>query len=353
MKKNKLAIAIGVVVLIGIVSLLAYRAQNRGASDGIIRVGAILPLTGVVAEAGEDMQRGVLLARDELSNKGVHLDLKIEDGKYLSKDSISCFNRLTAIGIDYLLIAGQVPAASVKPLVSKRQVKTMATIAGGKKIPEANDYMYRCYFSSYRVGEILGEYSNTNLLLKSVSILKIDNDWGSDAADGFRKAYNGDIQTIETYDIADKNIRPQVSKVLEGKPSGIFVTGFGPGFSICFNRIRESGYTGIILTDPQILEPSYQRQISNLSGIYYVCSEFDLPDRGGATQFFSREYVKKYKTAPSLFSAFGYTSLKILVDKNLYLRDKGDRYFCETPIGNICFDENGDAILPLYIKRFN
>lgn len=348
MKKNKLLIALGAAVLIGIVSLLAYKAQNRGASDDVIRIGAILPLTGVVSEVGVDIQKGILLAREYYEKNGLHIDVQVEDGKYLAKETIGCFNKLVSSDIDGIFVAGQVPAASIKPLVIKAKIPTMATIAGAKDIPLDNDYMFRCYFSAYKVGECMGSYASTNLIAKSVAIFKIDNEWGTDSAQGFITQYNGKILGVETFDIADTDMRAQVSKLLKMQPDGVFVTGFGPGFSTCFNRLRECGYSGKIMTDPGILEPAYQKNIKDVSDIYYVCSAFDSVRKDFSGMDFFLQYHEKYHDEPSLFSAFAYTSTIILIDQ---VSQKHITQYM-TPVGVVKIEKDGDVDIPLLIEQF-
>lgn len=338
-----------VCAIMAVLTIGTIGCNQQKDKDEEMVIGAILPLTGVVADAGKDMLNGLLLAKENFEEDGVKITLKVEDGKYTSKDSINCFNKLILGAPHGIIVAGQVPASSVKPMIKKSRIPAVATIAGGKEIPCGNEYIARCYFSSYEVGAMIATYASSNLAIKTCGILKIDNDWGVDAAAGFNQEFSGSVVAEETFVISDHDVKSQVSKILTKNPDAVFVTGFGPGFSTSFNRLIEAGYKGKILTDPQILEPAYQKNIKEIRGIYYVCSAFDNKEDNKLVSAFREKYVKRFNVPPSLFSAFAYSSLQVLLNR---VRGNGWTYSADTPIGHISVNYDGEITVPLIVGRF-
>lgn len=73
-KKHLVWIFVGFVALGLILSAPAYAAK----SDGVIKLGLVTDVTGILADYGENMRKGVVLAVEEINNSGGILGKKVE-----------------------------------------------------------------------------------------------------------------------------------------------------------------------------------------------------------------------------------------------------------------------------------
>ncbi len=89
-----------------------------------LRVGAVLPLTGVASLPGLHLKNGLMLAIEELAASGQKVDLLIEDSKTDSKSSVSAYQKLASIAkVD--AVVGDIWDFLVSPLIPlSKQSKT-------------------------------------------------------------------------------------------------------------------------------------------------------------------------------------------------------------------------------------
>lgn len=108
-----------VFVLSILIPVTAFAAEPK-----TLRVGAVLPLTGVASLPGLHLKNGLVLANEELSASGQKVDLLIEDSKTDSKSSVSAYQKLTSITkVD--AVVGDIWDFLVSPLIPlSKQSKT-------------------------------------------------------------------------------------------------------------------------------------------------------------------------------------------------------------------------------------
>jgi len=107
-------------LFVGLFSTPEGRAEEPK-NAGVFRVGAILPLTGPLADYGEAVKRGFELAQNDNSRNFKSIEFVFEDSKYDGKASLSAFNSLFARGdIDLYYIWGVTPNETLLPIISAR-----------------------------------------------------------------------------------------------------------------------------------------------------------------------------------------------------------------------------------------
>ena len=359
MKKNKLLIAIGTVVLIGIVSLLIYKAQNKSASDGVLRIGAILPLTGPVADDGQEAMRGVKIAGEMIKSKSeAPVDVLIEDGKYSPKESIAAFRKLSSqSNVGAMVAYGVVPVEVMMPIIKGSGMPLLATAVGAKDFPSRNDGFIRVWFPIGRISRLMSEYANTALNTPKIALFCIDNSYGLEAMDAFASAYKnqgGIVVAKETFSMDDMDVKSQLVKSLKSSPNVFFISGFGQGYISAINQLRELGFMGVILTDTAIVDPKVRKSVKNVSNIYFVDSCFsDICDSTPEAMEFKQKYMNMTsQQEPSMQALFSYEAIMLGHDM---LKNGIEAVMCgrhNSILGEISFGDKGEIVLPLIIRRF-
>ena len=312
MRKNKLLIAIGAAVLIGIVSLLAYRAQNQRASDGAIRIGVILPLTGDLSVEGEKSLAAVKLAAAEVNSVPTQEKIKliVEDGKFTKKDSLSAFNRMRMSGVDAIVAFGTPCTLALQDQVTRAEIPMLA-IDGTDGLSASSPWIFSCLQSMTQIGAAAGEYLSTDSKVQKVSLVVMNGDSGLSFAKGFKEKCGTKIVCEETFPPDAQDVRSIVQKAIFSGPDAVCVFGYGAGYLSMLNQLQEARFGGVILTDVNVTSV-LDKIKNNGSGIKYVSLNFG-PE---STNQKSKDFIDKIKTdygiEPSLFAAFAYEGVKML-----------------------------------------
>ena len=96
-----------------------------------VKIGAVLPLSGVVASDGEAALRGLQIAEADLNALGdLPFRVKIEprDGKFEPRESLNAFNLLISQNVAGMLLIGDNTCQMTKMQVAKREVPTIASM---------------------------------------------------------------------------------------------------------------------------------------------------------------------------------------------------------------------------------
>ena len=149
-------------------------------------------------------------------------------------------------------------------------------------------------FADERVRALYADGEESSLRAVPGKIRLVDGSLESEK--GFRAAFEkagGQIVATESFPFLASDLRPQVAKLLEARPDGIFVTGFGQGLITAINQLREGGWKGTICTDTAVVDPRVKKNLAALSDIVFVGNAFDEERaKGGVAADFAAKYRK-------------------------------------------------------------
>jgi len=369
MSRRNLWLIIGAVVVLAAILIGVRYAGRTGVETGSTeyKVGAIVFLTGPQAPLGTEVKNAMTVAQEELNGKGgvngKKINILYEDSKDSPKDAIAAFNRLETESVPVIIATGDVVTLNLAPIVDERKIPMVATIAAGPNIPQKSGWVFRIFIQATRQAETIANYAAKNLGLKSAAVLAINNEFGEATSGTFKSAFEklgGRITGIETYGVADRDIRTQITKLKGANPEAIYITGFGDGYGACVKQVRELKFTGLMLSDATLSTPFFQQQTAPANeGAYFTSTLYDENSQEGQTSSFISHYRAKFNTDPSFFAAFAYDSMN-LVALALARSDgtpQGIRNALASikdyqgVIGKVSFIENGDSDFPLVVKK--
>ena len=288
-----------------------------------VKIGAVLPLSGVVASDGEAALRGLQIAEADLNALGdLPFRVKIEprDGKFEPRESLNAFNLLISQNVAGMLLIGDNTCQMTKMQVAKREVPTIASMVVTERSVKGNDWMFRCWPPIATSSRIMARHMRAAGSVARAAVFHIDAVYGLESEKGFRAAFEkagGQIVATESFPFLASDLRPQVAKLMESRPDGIFVTGFGQGLITAINQLREGGWKGTIYTDTAVVDPRVKKNLASLADIVFVGNAFDEERaKGGAAADFAAKYKeltgsKSDEVPPQ--APFAYTAARILV----------------------------------------
>ena len=159
-----------------------------------IRVGFMAPLTGIFAQAGQDMLAGLKLAFDEMGNQaaGRKIELIAEDDegnparavakyrKLVSQDKVHVLTGVLLSNIGY----GLIPNIDADKLPSM-YLTTPDELTKRKPVK----WLMRLNFSASQPMHPLGEYAAKTLKYKRVAAIAMDNPFGHEQIGGFQRVF--------------------------------------------------------------------------------------------------------------------------------------------------------------------
>lgn len=336
-----------------------------------VRIGVILPLTGVSAELGVPMLEAMQIAEHNINDSiiksgGKKMKLLVEDGKSTANGAIAAFQKLRYENPSAFIIFGDIPCSNLAASVSKYDYPVIALAAAAENIPTLSDRYFRAWTTTSSASSELVIFAKKNLGKNNCAILSVDNNYGNEFAQSLKQKIidiGGRVLISETYDLSTQNIKMQIQKVIAKKPEVIFVIGFGNGYLAAFNQLRSMSYNGPLLTDETITIPEYYKAVANaLDSTYFSSTMFDPIDtKANSYKKFVLPFKEKLGVNPNAHSVFGYASVSILADA---IRRYGTepkevekglvelRNF-ESIIGKLTYLPNRELNIPIVIRQIH
>jgi len=330
-----------------------------------IKIGAILPLTGQSGEYGQWIKNALEMGREEINSRGGingnDLIIIYEDDQAEPKQAVNAMNKL-AIANKVPIVFGSWASSSVlaqAPIAESTKTPVLAE-AQSPKIRDAGDYIFRIQPDSRYYLKILVPYVYKNMNIRRLAILYVNNDYGLDQANVFKKSFEdmgGQVLYSEAFNQGSIDFRTQLLEIKNLKPQGIFI----PAYAEAGYIIKQASELGVEtkfigsapLENPEVL------LIAGWSaeGAIYP-HHFDPESPDTLAQDFKRRYEERYNQQLEGYAALAYDAIYIIakvlqqcgtdkecIKNTLYnIRD-----FCGVT-GSTSFDEHGDVIKPIVIR---
>ncbi|MBP5534617.1 MAG: ABC transporter substrate-binding protein [Alphaproteobacteria bacterium] len=315
---KKIIIGLCVVVLIAVFGGRAWWLyQHKETGDDIVKIGAVLPMSGIVSDSNKKIVATLNVAKDIIEAENLLenqcISYQLEDGKYTVKDSLSAFNKLITDKPNAIIVLGDVPVYGLKTRIKENKIPTIALITGTADITKNNPYLFRAFHAN----NVLAEKNSKFLLDKgadTVAILRIKNNYGDDMANTFIEKFEqggGKVLINESYAMDSLDVRPQIAKILNTNPKAVFITGSGTGYIAAFNQLKENAYEGIVLTESAIMDTEvYSHITNNAEGCYFATAEYGFEQ----LPTFKGRYQKAIQEEPDIFTAFTLMTMQVLTE---------------------------------------
>ncbi len=218
MNKKNVWILIGIIVVIGIIVWGSLNSKKKEIpSNQIIKVGVILPLTGPLAQYGEAVKNGIVLAEEKLNNKKINY--VFEDSAYDSAKTITAFNKLKDFDkVDVIFNWGDPTSQAIAPLIKNNPFPLVAfsTIPA---VGQMSPYIVRAFDSSKDFADATWSYLRSKNL-KNIGIIKTENPYFNGIVDELTKSKKVDeqITVVDNYlSPSDKDFKTSIVKINSGK----------------------------------------------------------------------------------------------------------------------------------------
>lgn len=361
MKNKKLLIALGIVVVLAIVGIGIYMNHQQTADDNVIRIGAILPLSGELAEEGQKALYAIRMAEQHVNSDAEKTPVRIfiEDGKFTGKDSAAAFQKLAMQGIDAVISFGTPCTGAIRDSVRKAQIPMMA-LDGTAVKDKDNPWSFICIHSVRQVGVAMSRYVGKVAGNGRVAVLFMKDSSGDEFCEGFQSVWSGAEPIIESYAHDSVETKSIVTKVLSDTPSAVCVFGYGIGYVSVLNGLLDAGGKIPLITDMNITS-ALGKLRNGGKGIQFISLNFGMASPNEASHRFITEMKSLCGLTPTVFSAFAHEAVNMLaVERNIKrpyppaLKEHLERLRnFPSVIGELSYDANRELLVSFNIYQLS
>lgn len=163
--------------------VISYISQSRNA----LKILAVLPLSGLDKEAGEELLTGLEFAVNTLKteDRNIILDVVNTESR-ISSMTKKVLDRLNSS--NYNLVVGELrsnPTAALAGITSLLNIPLLSPTAAANDISGISEYVFQMNTSSYTLGKTIAEFAIDSLKYRTFAILAPLTDDGNESVSGF------------------------------------------------------------------------------------------------------------------------------------------------------------------------
>ena len=278
-----------------------------------VKVGVMLPQTGISASLGTQMMRGIELAANET---GSPLKLIIEDDQCDAKAGVTATQKLIDVNeVDAIL--GPICTVAILSSAQKVEESKVPRITTGmvlQKTANAGDWHFSFLPEMKHQMTAIAEYAKKQGFT-SIGAIAVNDDLGRESINELKLALGKvGIQVVdeEYFDKPETDFKTHVAKVMDKKPDALYMLGYAANMVGIVKQSDELGFTKPILTWNLFQDPAVLQLGKLAENVVYTFPEDprELPVKAA----FKTRFRAAFGTDPGLYAANAYDSYKILAD---------------------------------------
>ncbi len=352
------------------VATSALKVPAAVAQAGPIKVGFLTVKSGALASGGLQMEQGMLTFFKERNNQlaGRPVELTTADttgnpavARTKTQELVERFNVNVIIG----------PLAAFEALAIDDYIKSsrtpILTVAGAEDMTQRkpNPWLVRPSSTSAQPSHPMGDYAAKDLKLKRAIVIADDFAYGHENAAGFQRAFEDGGGKVIQKIFTPLNAPDYGTYVSQFKNADCLYTGHAGSNGLKLVRqISEYGLKGKFTIvggftpiDELVLQQMGEDGVGCYSGCWYSAA-LDNP----INKKFVETIQRDYKVDPGVYAAETYLCGEVLdhalkqiggkvEDKDVFMKALRDAKVPATISGPISFDELGNVVSNMYIRK--
>jgi branched-chain amino acid transport system substrate-binding protein len=299
-------------------------SSGDGEEQETIKIGAVLPFSGVYASLGKDLSNGMKLYFDHAGWEvaGKKIELIEEDTEADPQVALRRVRKLMdQDNID--ILTGPVSTAvayAIRNDVDSNKLPFLVSHAGGNDLTrgQRSDYIWRSSFSSWQIGNSMGEWAYKNVGDK-MYIAAADYAFGREVSTAFKQAYvaaGGEI-VGEVYPPLGNNDYASYLTTIGGKEAdGVYAFFAGSDAVRFVQQFEQYGLDKdfTLAGSGWLVSENLRKSIGSAAEGVIASTFWDYSLETEENQKFVEAYEKAYGTRPTIESLEGYDAARIIVE---------------------------------------
>jgi branched-chain amino acid transport system substrate-binding protein len=384
-------------------AVLAGPWRRAASAQAPVKIGALVPLTGSLAEFGPQFRRSAELAINHFKEAGLGLTLVVADSETSAIPAVAAARKL--VNVDQVPVVLGAAASGVTVPVAESvtipgkvvQISNASTSPLITVLPadQGQDYLFRTCPSDALQGVVLGMLAKEQGF-RTAAVMYVNNPYGQGLAEQFKKSFEHRGGKVSAMVPHDEKSAPtyvaELKKATAGKPDVLVAISYPGHATIYLREAIEQGFikTFLFVDGTKSEEIIKAVGAKNLEGMEGTAPGSALTN---GYNVFVAEYGKAYGEVPPLpfmtnmydaAAVAGLAIKKAMVDgvatsgtairdrlrmvadppgdvvgpgpkglrKAIELLDKKQKINYEGAAGSVDFDENGDVVTPIEVWKF-
>ena len=361
-------------VALAVAAVLAVAGWNTAMAEtgAPIRIGYLIPLTGVFAPNGQDMRDGFTLFLDEVGGRVAGRPVQVIWEDTQGNPQVGLTKLRKVVEQDRVhLVMGPLSAAvgyAFLDYINQNHVPAIYPVVSSDDLTQRrrSPYIIRTGWSSSQVTQPFGKWVYDNLGYRRVATIAYDFAFGHENVGGFQQTFEeagGRVVMKLWPPIGAPDYAPYLSQLAAANVDAVFAV-FSGGDALRFTRqYQQFGLKGRLpligggtLTDEHVLRTMGDEAVGIITPLHYSAA-LDTPQN----RRFVADYEQRFGKVPSYYSDGAYTGglfLKAALeaiggrieDKEAFLSALL-RVSVDAPRGPVRLDPYQNPIQNVYIRR--
>ena len=312
----------------GLISCGEKDGSDGGSDSDVIKIGHFASLQGDIATFGQQMDKGVALAVEEINANGGVLgkqsDLLTEDTRSTAQDAGLAAEKLISKD-EVSVLLGEVASSlslAAAPIADREKVPMITPASTNPKVTvdeqgNVRPYVFRICFTDDFQGKVIAKFVRENLGLQKVAIMTDNaNDYSVGLAKSFRETFTsmgGEVVAEQAFEAKQVDFKSQLTAIRDANPEAIIVPAYYTEVSLIAEQARALGITVPLIGGDGWDSPELTKGNAKaaLEGCFFS-NHYAVEDTTAHVKAFTENYQKKYGELPGAMSALGYDAMKIV-----------------------------------------
>lgn len=315
------AVLIGM-LLLGVV--LGGCSPSQEQEEKVIRIGVIGPESGTTAELGQAQRKAVEMAVEEINEGNLagswKLEVFFEDDEGNPTKSSNATNKLIQETKAHVLIAAIQSSCTLADMVHTERAgipQITAGSTGASITDQGNPWIFRTAVNDSLQAEAQVRYAKDVLGITKAATFTEATDYGQSGAallkDAAAKA-GIELVVNATYNIGDKDFKPQLLSMLDGEAEAIFMWGNYAEAALITKQARLLGFEGQFFGGSGLAATKLIELGEDAVQGMLITQSF-LPDSDEPeVRSFVDEFKRRYHGDPIPHAAQAYDTVYIIAD---------------------------------------
>lgn len=347
------------IFIVSCVILFSLNSCNLKKNSSVIKIGAVLPMTGSLSGLGTAIKGGLELSLNELNSntEKIKYELVVEDVASEQRNVITAYNKLKASGVKIFVTSGSAYSLALKPCAIRDQ-SLLFCIASHPDITKDKEFeIFKIGNSSIEEGEAivqqLRSYSN------KVVVLYPNSEYGIPFEQTISKGLENSDVILRKYDETKNDYKDDVLAVLNNSPEKIVLIGFSSAMGRMLKNIKSSNFDGDVICNLGLTNSDVKNVAGDaIYGVKYIDYDINKSDKTNSNnQYLNNKYHINFSSTSYLSYAipFSLDCVYHLLQDNIREAALELKQMKEININNeyvFKISDNGDLRPVLVIKEY-
>jgi branched-chain amino acid transport system substrate-binding protein len=307
---------------------------DRARDETMLRIGAIVELTGDMPAVGASSRNAAELAVNELNAAGginvagktYQVKLLVEDNAAKPDQSAAAANKLITQD-DVLAIVGPnaslgaIPAAEIAEasrtlLITPWSTNPKTTL--DTRTGQPKKYVFRACFTDPFQGQVLARFITEKLGAKTAAVLyDVASEAPKSQAELFRTTFTelgGNVVAFETYTTGDRDFSAQLTKIKSANPDVLFLPAYYNDVGLIAQQARRQGIDKPLVGSDAWSSPELIKLSEGAVEGAYFANHYAADIATPVAKRFISAYQQKYGNTPDDVAALTYDAFGLLFE---------------------------------------